>query len=103
MSDTKTDEKPARVDGPVEGLVKQPQIYKLKNIRLEGNEHGQLRENVIYAELTDENDNVVISATLEHILCAIRDRRLPTREVSVGWSEKRGAMCSTVVVHDVAV
>ena len=71
-------------------------LYKLENIHMKGNEHGQLRANTVYAELRDENGGLVISATLEYILCSIRDKKLNTEGVSVEWSEKRGTRCSTV-------
>lgn len=76
-------------------------FYKLRNIRLEGNEHGKLKKDTIYAELVDENDQLIISATLDHILCSIRNRGLNVRGVSVEWAEKRGAKCSTVAIHNI--
>lgn len=73
---------------------------KLKNIHLSGNEHGQLRANTIYAELWDE-EGMCISATLEYILVAIRDRKFQVDGVNVVWEETKrlgceGIECSTV-------
>ena len=73
-------------------------MYYICNIHLEGNEHGQLRRDTIYAELREEDGGLAISATLEHILAAIRDRGLDTEGVAVEFYDKRGARCSTVKI-----
>lgn len=65
---------------------------------MKGNEHGQLAKDVIYAELRDENDELVISATLQHVLAAIRDRQLETDGVTVTTKVERGTTCSTVAL-----
>jgi hypothetical protein len=75
---------------------------KLKNIHLAGNEHRQLAADVIYAELHDDT-GLVISATLDYILAAIRDRKYQVDNVTVKWtkSKRPGAKsikCSTVKV-----
>ena len=49
---------------------------RLTNIRLEGNEERRgLRRDVVYAELLNDDGSIVIAATLEYVLAAIRDRR----------------------------
>lgn len=73
-------------------------MYKLKNIKMLGNEHGQLSPNCIYANLVDQEGYIVISATLEHVLCAIRDRDLKVENVQVKKEFKRGKMCSEITV-----
>ncbi len=73
-------------------------MYYLCNIQLEGNEHGQLRRDTIYAELREADGSLAIAATLEHILAMIRDRELKTEGVAVEFFDKRGAKCSTVKI-----
>ena len=70
--------------------------YKLQNVRMCGNEHGQLRKNLLYAELVDSNGDVSIMATLDYILAAIRDRGLIVEGVTVHTEEQRGEMCSEI-------
>jgi len=75
------------------------EIYKLTNIHMEGNEHGQLRKDIIYAELRSPDGSLAISATLEYILAKIRDRNLTVAGVSVDWKDARGAKCSKVSLN----
>lgn len=75
------------------------ECYYLQNIRMAGNEHGQLAPNTIYAELVQGDGTLVISATLEHILCAIRDRSLIVDRVTVQYEYKRGSLCSEVILN----
>ncbi len=70
--------------------------YRIQNIVLKGNEHDQLKPDVIYAQLANENGEVEISATLDYILAAIRDRNLETEGVTVKQKEYRGAKNSEV-------
>ena len=71
--------------------------YRITDIQLCGNEHGQLRAETIYAKLIEtKTGELVISATLEYILMAIRDRGLNTENVTVSWEMQRGAICSEV-------
>lgn len=70
--------------------------YQIKNIRMEGNEHGQLASDVIYAELVDDDGTLVISATLQYILKEIRNRNYPVENVTVERGVRRGVMTSTV-------
>lgn len=70
--------------------------YRIQNIILRGNEHGKLRSDTIYAELVNESGETEISATLEYILAAIRDRNLEVEGVTVNWREYRGANNSEV-------
>ncbi len=58
-------------------------MFRLKNVHMLGNEHGQLAENTIYAELYDEEDKIVISATLSFILGAIKDRGYKVEGITV--------------------
>jgi len=76
------------------------EIYHLQNIRMDGNEHGQLRPNTIYAELVHNDGTLIISATLEHILASIRDRDLAVEGVTVQSSVQRGTKCSTVLLNN---
>jgi len=73
---------------------------KLTKIQLAGNEHRELKADVIYAELQDDNGHTLISATLEYILVAIRERRYNVEGVTVDWKEARGAKCSTVTLNN---
>lgn len=72
--------------------------YRLQNIMLCCNEHGQLKADCIYAELVDENGKIVISATLQYVLAAIRDRKLEVEGVKVEHKEYRGAFNSEVSI-----
>jgi hypothetical protein len=58
-------------------------MYRIVDIELASNEHGQLRKDVLYAQLIDEQGNTVVSATLDYILAAIRDRNLQVDGVTV--------------------
>lgn len=71
-------------------------MLKLTDIRLAGNEHGQLRADVLYAKLRNEEGRVVISADLGYILAAIRDRNLQVEGVEVEYYMARGTQCSEV-------
>lgn len=71
-------------------------MMRFRNIYLAGNEQGRLTPNVIYAELVDEDGRVVIMATLEFILIAIRERNYQVEGVTVEWKEQRDARCSYV-------
>lgn len=73
-------------------------MMQLRNIRLSGNEHHQLKADVIYAELVDGSGHIEIMATLEYILAAIRDRNYRVEGVTVEWKEQRGARCSYVML-----
>lgn len=73
-------------------------MFRLQKIKMAGNEHGQLRANTIYAELVDSDGRLEISATLEHILSAIRDSDLPVEGVTIHKSVQRGAYCSEVTL-----
>lgn len=77
------------------------EFYRLANIHMEGNEHGQLRKDTIYAELRHSDGSLVVSATLKYILAKIRDRKLTVHGISVGWKEDRGVRCSTVFLHTI--
>lgn len=70
--------------------------YHIQNIVLKGNEHGKLKPDVIYAELVNENGETEMSATLDYILAAIRDRNLEVEGVTVNWREYRGAKNSEI-------
>ncbi len=37
--------------------------YKIQNIYLAGNEHGQLKANIVYAELVTESGEIAIKAS----------------------------------------
>jgi hypothetical protein len=74
---------------------------KLKNICLSGNEHGQLKPDVIYADLYNDVGELVISSTLDYILAAIRERKYQVEGVSVKWFKSKrpgskGVKCSEV-------
>jgi len=71
-------------------------MYKLRNVRMLGNEHGQLRANTIYAELIDQDSRLVVSNTLDHVLGVIRDNSIDVEGVTVAREMQRGAMCSRV-------
>lgn len=73
---------------------------KLTKIQLAGNEHGRLKANVIYAELQDDNGHTLISATLEYILVAIRERGFNVEGVTVDWEDAQGTKCSTVTLDN---
>jgi len=65
---------------------------KIVDIYLLGNEHGQRDPNVIYAKLVDDDGGLLIAATLDYILTAIRDRNLKVDGVNVSrvrdfWGE----------------
>jgi|GEM_PF-3535534 len=75
------------------------EIYRLEKIEMSGNEHGQLRANTIYAKLVHEDGTLAISATLEHILCSIRDMNFTVEGVTVQTNMERGVKCSTVVLN----
>lgn len=62
---------------------------QLVNIEMQGNEHGNLHSNTIYAQLLDDDGSLLISATLEYILAAIRDRNLTVNGVTVS-RDKQG-------------
>lgn len=80
----------------------QKPIYKLSNVHMSGNEHGQLKADVIYANLVRiEDEGIEISATLEHILQAIRDRDLAVYGVSVTKKVMRNAHCTIVTIEDI--
>ncbi len=70
--------------------------YRIQNIVLKGNEHGQLTANVLCAQLVNENEEIEINAELDYILAAIRDRNLEVEGVTVNWREYRGAKNSEV-------
>ena len=70
--------------------------YYLRNIHLSGNEHGQLKRDVIYASLYDDEGNIIISATLKYILCQIRDLDLNVYGVTAERRLIRGKECSFV-------
>lgn len=74
-------------------------MYKITNIAMSGNEHGQLRADTIYAKLVDYQGEMVISATLEYILSEIRNREYEVDGVNVEWTKQRGVMCSDVYLH----
>jgi len=78
--------------------AKSDMIYKLQKIRMSGNEHGKLKANTIYAELIDSDKKLIISATLEHILCVIRDKNLAVEGVTVYKKVQRGFHCSSVAL-----
>lgn len=64
---------------------------------MNGNEHGQLQKDTIYAKLVNVQTGVIeISATLEYILSTIRDRDLNVEGVIIEHHEQRGAMCTSV-------
>ena len=65
-----------------------------------GNEHGQLRANAIYAELVNDDGEAVMSATLEHVLSAIRDRNYTVEGVTVRKSTQRCVECSEVLLDN---
>lgn len=71
---------------------------RLADIQLAGNEHGELRRNTMYACLYDDDGHLVISATLDYILVAIRERGYNVEGVTVGWEDCRGTKCSTVTL-----
>jgi len=74
------------------------EIYRLKDIEMHGNEHGQLRKDTIYATLVDAKGVIVISATLEYILAAIRDHNYSVEGVTITFKNARSANCSTVSI-----
>jgi len=76
------------------------EIYHLQKIKMSGNEHGQLRANTIYAELVHENGDLAISATLEYILCSIRDKDLAVDGITIKLNVQRGAKCSEVLLDN---
>ena len=77
-------------------MPKNKEIFKLTNVRMAGNEHKQLKADVIYADLNYQNGNIYISATLQYVLQKIRDRKLKVDGIAVEWEESRGANCSIV-------
>lgn len=70
----------------------------LRDVELKGNEHKQLRPDTIYAKLYHENGDIYMSATLDAVLAAIRDRDLWVDGVTVRWQAARGEVCSTVIL-----
>lgn len=72
------------------------ETFKIVDIVMKGNEHGELRPNTIYAKLVDSKGNLHISATLEYILTVIRDRNLKVKNVVVEYKEILGVKCSKV-------
>lgn len=70
--------------------------YRLKDVCMRGNEHGQLASNVIYAKLVDDNGLLVISATLDYILIKIREIGLEVEGVTLSTYERGGVVCSKV-------
>jgi len=76
------------------------EIYRLQKIKMSGNEHGQLRANIIYAELVHRDGTLAISATLEYILTAIRDRGLGVEGVTCQTNVQRGTKCSEVLLDN---
>ncbi len=72
--------------------------YKIINIRMKGNEHGQLRANTIYAELIACDNKLEISATLEYILDEIRRRDLPVEGITIKKNLQRGIYCSEILL-----
>ena len=64
--------------------------YKLKNIVFSGNENSNLRPNMICANLVDSDNNLVISAILEHILITIKDNDLDVENVTKSYSDRNG-------------
>jgi hypothetical protein len=73
-------------------------MFRLQKIKMNGNEHGQLRANTIYAELVDLDGKLEISATLEHILSVIRDNDLPVEGVTIHKKAQLGAYRSEVTL-----
>lgn len=72
------------------------ETFKIVDIVMKGNEHGELRPNTIYAKLVDSKGVLYISGTLEHILAAIRDKNLKVKNVVVEYKEVLGVKCSKV-------
>ena len=66
---------------------------------MEGNEHGQLKKDTIYAELCHADGTIALVATLEYVLATIRDRNLNIKDVAVEYLSKRGANCSCVFLE----
>ena len=64
---------------------------RLINIKLSGNERTGLRKDTIYATLEDNDGSILISATLEYVLAAIRDRNLEVEGVTVNKHAARGS------------
>jgi len=61
-------------------------MYRIQNIRMQGNEHGHLRKDTIYGKLMNtETGEVEINATLEYILRQIRSEKIPTEGVTVEY------------------
>jgi len=76
------------------------EIYHLQKIRMCGNEHRQLRANTIYAELVHADGTIAITATLEYVLAAIRNRNLAVEGVTIQSSVQRGVKCSEVLLDN---
>lgn len=75
--------------------------YRLTNIHLWGNEHGQLRRDTAYAELRLCADGgLEMSATLEEVLAAIRDRKLDVEGVTVEEKPTFRGPISVVSIRD---
>lgn len=64
---------------------------RLINIKLSGNEKTGLRKDTIYATLVDDGGSIVISATLEYVLTAIRERGYEVEGVTVNKHTARGS------------
>ena len=63
---------------------------------MQGNEHGALKRDVIYAQLVDGNGKLVISATLKFIMQSIRDGNIETENTNTKSVMSRGVRCSEV-------
>lgn len=66
--------------------------YVITRLYMDDNRHSGLRPNTIYCELREKGTGLLeISATLEHVLAAIRDRELAVDGVTVArLDSKRG-------------
>lgn len=72
------------------------ETFKIVDIVMKGNEHGELRPNTIYAKLVNSKGELYISATLEYILTTIRDKNLKVENAEVVYKEILGVKCSKV-------
>lgn len=71
-------------------------MYKITNIHMEGNEHGRLGNDIIYAELVDEDGSVLTCATLRYILQKIREENLQVENARVTYRDVKDKRCSKV-------
>ena len=71
---------------------------RITDIRFKGNEHGELKQDQIYAFLRNDNGDIRISGTLDFILGKIRDNHWAVEGVAVSWGACRGANCSTITL-----